>query len=84
VIGYAGAFIPLSFNIPQIPQTPICMIHGLDDEVLDINMMRKSIKMLQAYNKNISVHEIPNLAHSIDSRCIEITLNFIKKHDLIQ
>lgn len=63
--------------------TPICLIHGKEDDVV----LHAETEYLDKYltENNVS-HEmllIDNLIHSIDGQGIEFAINFLKKHKVI-
>ncbi len=57
--------------------TPICVIHGEDDDVVDISDMDHVIEYLKAHKIKYYAHRLPNLTHSIDARGLEIATGFI-------
>ena len=79
IVGFAGAIIPQD-NFTGNNRTPICLIHGLDDEVLKIELMRQSRDYLKQLGFQVESHEIPFLTHSIDIQSIQIATNFIKNN----
>lgn len=78
IIGFAGAVILRNFTGNNL--TPICLIHGLEDEVIKIELMRRSRDHLKQLGFQVESHEIPFLTHSIDMQSISIATNFIKNH----
>jgi phospholipase/carboxylesterase len=79
IVGFAGAIIP-NPNFQGNIKTPICFIHGKNDEVLRVEMMRQSVDHLKNIGFSVESHEIPFLTHSIDMECIKIATNFIKNN----
>ncbi len=79
VVGFAGAIIPKADFCGNF-NTPICFIHGKEDEVLPIDLMYKSADYLKQFSFNVETHEIPFLTHSIDMQCIQIATKFIKNY----
>jgi phospholipase/carboxylesterase len=76
VIGFSGILIPpMEFKNKE---TKICLVHGEDDEVVDISEMYKAERYLLNYGIKILTHKIPNLRHAIDVSCIKLAINFIK------
>ena len=75
VIGFSGLLIPPDKCLNT--KTPICLIHGEEDSVVSISEMHRAIKYLQKHNIKYVSHKIPNLAHSIDSQCIDLAVEFI-------
>ena len=76
VVSFSGAAIPCKGA--KLGKTPICFIHGEEDEVVTTSQMMKSMKMLKEEGFKVSYHLIPNLSHSIDLKGIEHAIEFIK------
>jgi len=79
IIGIAGAVIPKE-KFQGNNSTPICLIHGMDDEVIRLEAMNQGENYLNSLGFMVEAHTIPFLAHSIDIKCLEILVNFIKKN----
>ncbi|AAU04186.1 alpha/beta hydrolase family protein [Rickettsia typhi] len=81
-IGFAGALIPpMKINNKL---TPICLIHGALDQVIDVSEMYNASNYLSKLNIEHSVHKLTSLAHSIDGRGLEIAINFINTcHNMV-
>ncbi len=81
IVGFAGSIIPprkqASGQLSDQQKTPICFIHGAQDNVLSIDIMRQSADFLSKIGFTVYSHEIQNLTHSIDMRSIQIANNFI-------
>lgn len=75
MIGFSGKLIP-PYQLKNT-STPICIIHGSDDDVVEAD---ESIKLAEYCKNNNIEHKlllIPNLMHSIDSEGIEFALKFL-------
>jgi len=79
VVGMSGSIIPRPV-FEGNNQTPICLMHGTDDEVISVDTMYRGEKYLGGLGFNVQAHVIPFLGHSIDVKCITIAVNFIKNH----
>jgi phospholipase/carboxylesterase len=79
IVGFAGTIIP-NPNFTGNIHTPICFIHGSEDEVLKVDLMRQSAQHLKEIGFNVETYEIPFLTHSIDMKCIQIAIKFIKNN----
>ena len=77
VIATSGALIEPSKV--QNTRTPICLIHGKEDEVVPFEAMEVVSSRLKELNCEIETLSIDNLAHSIDMQGIRKTIEFIKK-----
>jgi phospholipase/carboxylesterase len=91
VIGFSGTIVPPkdideliaknSSNASGIEnKTPLCLIHGIDDEVLSVDYMHKSVEFLESQGFPVESLEIPNLRHSIDKNGLDFAINFISKY----
>lgn len=76
MIGFSGLLIPPPTCINK--KTPICLIHGEEDDIIRIGEMEMAAKYLAQQNITHDTYRIPNLAHTIDAKGIEIAVNFIK------
>ncbi|MBL3285235.1 putative hydrolase [Rickettsiales endosymbiont of Paramecium tredecaurelia] len=77
VVGFSGRLVP-----PQkvhTTSTPVCLIHGEDDEVLSIDDLFAAKRYLEKMNVSVASHALPNLTHSIDHVGIEIACDFLSK-----
>ncbi|WP_375326212.1 alpha/beta hydrolase [Candidatus Tisiphia endosymbiont of Nemotelus uliginosus] len=77
VVGFSGRLIlpPECIN----KTTPICLVHGELDDIVEVSRMEEIIKYLQKYNIPYSSYKIPNLMHTIDSRGLTFVLKFLKE-----
>jgi len=76
MVGFSGRLIPPPECINK--STPICLVHGEQDEVVDVNEMAGISKYLDMHNIIYSSYKIPNLSHSIDGNGLKIATDFIK------
>jgi phospholipase/carboxylesterase len=76
VLGFSGALI-MPKN-PKATKTPICLIHGTEDDVLHHDNMAKSEKKLRELGIHVDTLSVPYLSHSIDMKGIEKAVSFIK------
>ncbi len=75
VVGFSGKLIAPLECINKT--TPVCVIHGELDDVVDVSSMDEIIEYLQKYNIDHSNYKIPNLMHSIDDRGLQFAVKFI-------
>ncbi|MBF8247132.1 MAG: esterase [Rickettsia sp.] len=59
-------------------QTDFCIIHGQDDEVVDVKFSSLMANQLKKEKIKFIKKIIPNLTHSIDTRVLESVLDFIE------
>ncbi|MBA2628795.1 MAG: prolyl oligopeptidase family serine peptidase, partial [Rickettsiaceae bacterium] len=57
--------------------TPICIIHGLDDDVVLASQSREFAKYCENNKISYQLHLIPNLTHSIDDTGMQFALKFL-------
>lgn len=75
-VGFSGRLI--APPIPTNKSTPICIIHGQDDEVVYAKESEKMAEYCKQHNISQQLLLIPNLQHSIDASGMEFALNFIR------
>jgi phospholipase/carboxylesterase len=80
-IAFSGRLLPLTNLINRL--TPICLIHGKDDDVVNYEETNNAAKY---FTKNEIKHEkllIDNLTHSIDDKGLKFALQFLKNYKMI-
>jgi phospholipase/carboxylesterase len=81
IVGFSGALIaPKMLNRDIKSKPPICLIHGVEDEVVDISQMYNAEAELKEQALDVETLTIPNLNHSIDSTGLTKAINFLKDH----
>jgi phospholipase/carboxylesterase len=81
IIGFSGALIaPHMLGQDLKSKPPICLIHGVDDEVVDVSMMYHAEEALKEQAVHVETLTVPNLNHSIDSTGLTKAINFLKNH----
>lgn len=81
VVGFSGLLVPPKNFINTT--TPICLIHGKEDDVIAIEEMYKAANYLQKHGLvRQYAHEIQNLGHTIDNNGINLAVEFIKSECL--
>ncbi len=78
VIAFSGGVLP---NIKQSikNKTPICLIHGKDDDVLPCDYSQIAAQIFEQQEHNFEIKLIDNLAHSINKEGVDFALDFLKK-----
>lgn len=76
VIAFSGAVI--SPKIVSNKNTPICLIHGTEDDVVDYSNMDIGYDILKNLGVHVEKYARPNLRHSIDMEGITKAIEFIK------
>lgn len=59
-------------------KTPVAIIHGQQDDVVDFNELYKITDYLTTHNIKHETCIIPDLAHSIDAKGLDFAIKFIK------
>ncbi|NDB82377.1 MAG: hypothetical protein EB127_06500 [Alphaproteobacteria bacterium] len=76
VIAFSGLFYPPT-KIGSV-NTPICLIHGKEDEVVPFSSMKDSVDSLRNVGaRDFETYAIDNLAHSIDLNGIRFAQQFL-------
>lgn len=78
ILAFSGAAIPTKNCINN--QTPICMIHGADDDVLRSDYMVSAKSFLEKNGFVVETNLFRHLRHSIDYRGVESAIRFLKQH----
>ena len=58
--------------------TPICIVHGMQDDVVPVEEGENFAKYCQEHNILHQLKLIPNLAHSIDASGLKFVVDFLK------
>lgn len=77
MVGFSGRLVKPTNLINT--STPICLIHGLRDDVVPANQSNEFAKYCNGNNISCQLHLIPNLAHSIDGSGIQFALKFLQE-----
>jgi phospholipase/carboxylesterase len=78
VVGFSGRLISPPECINK--STPICLVHGVLDDVVDISSIDEIIEYLKKHNIQHTSYKVENLAHSIDASGLQYAVEFIKKN----
>ena len=77
VIGFSGRlFAPKEVKNTT---TPICLIHGQEDEVVPFDSILLAKEQLKKLGSKIEILEVPNLGHSIDMSGLKFAVEFVKR-----
>jgi phospholipase/carboxylesterase len=77
MVGFSGALIKPDICINKT--TPICLIHGTEDDVINISALDDAGAYLTEQKIDHKIYKIPNLRHSIDNKSIASAINFINE-----
>ena len=76
-VSFAGRlFVP---ELITNKKTPICLIHGQDDDIVPHDNMIMAEEILAKNNISYVTNSLTNLAHTIDSRGVNIATKFISQ-----
>ncbi len=76
MVGFSGRLVkPTELKTTS---TPICIIHGLNDDVVPASQSKEFAKYCENNNISYQLHLIPNLTHSIDDEGMQFALNFLR------
>ncbi len=78
-ISFAGTLISAEEHCIQ-KHTPICLIHGEEDQIVPFNQLKISNEKLTALGCKVESHAIAHLAHSIDLKGLQIAKDFLLKN----
>ncbi|MBP7190580.1 MAG: dienelactone hydrolase family protein [Rickettsiaceae bacterium] len=77
VVGFSGSLITPNEVIQR--ETPICLIHGMEDDVVPAHNLKIAEEALKKEGMNVSSFLFPDIAHSIDMRGIKTAIEFLKR-----
>lgn len=80
VVAFAGVLVPPAKISAQAAATPICLIHGAEDQVLIADFSKQAESILKSYQFQVTSHIIPHLAHTIDQKGLDHARQFLKTH----
>lgn len=80
VLGYSGSLLSHKTLHAQIEsRPPVCLVHGLQDDVVPSDYAKTAQKLLQAEGIDCELHLQPNLGHGIDESGIRIGEAFLQR-----
>lgn len=79
VVSFSGTIIAPDKLHEEIQSRPkVCIVHGDEDDVVQISLGKIAHKYLLENNVPSEFHKIDGLDHSIDEKCIKIVNGFLK------
>ncbi|MGV3650287.1 MAG: alpha/beta hydrolase [Devosia sp.] len=83
IIGFSGAFIPpAGFSAEAAPRTPVCLVHGEVDQVVDPALSVAAAETLTAAGLETSLLMCPNVGHGIAPEGLDFAGHFIAAQEL--
>lgn len=82
VIGFSGVFLPPdSFATGAAAKPPIALVHGAEDEVLEVAHSREAAVQLSAAGHDVRLHIDPGSGHTIADAGLEFATGFLLAHN---
>ena len=83
IIGFSGALIaPEGFGADSAPRTPVCLVHGEVDQVVDPGLSLAAAETLTAAGIEVSLLMCPGVAHGIAPEALDFAGHFIAAQEL--
>jgi phospholipase/carboxylesterase len=78
IVAFSGALIPPPGLVEGLtPRTPVAILHGDLDNVVDPNLSREAVETLTGLGYDVSYHRAPGTAHGISEDMLDFALSFI-------
>jgi phospholipase/carboxylesterase len=78
IVAYSGAFLPpTGYDDPAKAKTPICIVHGDMDDVVDPKLSAEANTLLVKAGYDVHYAQRPGLGHSIDQQGLDFVTEFI-------
>ena len=80
IVSFSGALLrhdDLAKNLSR-PYPPVQLIHGTEDDVLPVYLMKEAGTVLKKLGINFEMVERPGLSHGIDAESITASINFLE------
>lgn len=79
VVAFAGAFLPPEgFGTPQLPKTPVCLVHGDRDDVVAPDFSAEADAALREAGYEVSYHVSPGVGHGVSPDGLDFATNFVR------
>jgi phospholipase/carboxylesterase len=81
VLGYSGALVETGKKREDASniKTEICLIHGVDDEVVPFKSLEIAEKILKYLKIPVETHAVEDIGHSISADGVEFGKEFLKR-----
>ena len=78
ILAYSGAVIAPELLAGELKsQPPVLMVHGTADDVVPVASLYEGISALQASGVQARGEVVPDLAHSLNDKCIMEGMDFL-------
>lgn len=79
VLGFASCLVAPQEDI--VTSTPMCFIHGENDEIIDLNLFKRTIEAAKVHLKQpVETLIVPNLKHAVCFKGLKFGFGFLHKH----
>lgn len=78
IVAFSGAFVPPDgFGSGKFARSPVALIHGDSDGVVDPNLSRQAATALSADGFDVTLHISPGVAHGIAPDGLDFATSFL-------
>ncbi len=78
IVAFSGALIPPAGLVEGLlPRTPVCLVHGDLDTVVDPSLSREAVETLTALGYEVSYHRSPGTGHGISEDMLDFAQGFV-------
>ena len=79
IIGFSGALLPPEgFGTDSVARSPVCLVHGDRDEVVDPRYSAEADQLLRAADYDVHYHVSPGVGHGIAPDGLDFATGFIE------
>lgn len=79
IVAFSGALIPPAGLVEgMLPKTPVCVVHGDLDTVVDPALSREAVETLTALGYEVSHHRSPQTGHGISEDMLGFAQSFVQ------
>lgn len=82
ILAFSGAFVPSDdFEAGRAGRSPVALVHGDLDSVVDPNLSREAAEVLQAAGFEVGLHISRGVAHGISPDGLDFATGFLLAHN---
>ena len=79
VLAYSGVCALPNTAPYLLPSTPVCLIHGEEDDVVPIATCTALAATLNTWGVPLTVHRLPGVRHTIDAEGLNKGVDFLRR-----
>jgi phospholipase/carboxylesterase len=80
VVAFAGAFLPPEgFGTAALPRTPVCLVHGDRDDVVEPQYSAQAARELEAAGYPVSYHVSRGTGHGVSPDGLAFATDFVRR-----